>query len=366
MKPANQSYFETWTRLEITGSARLASLGLAEDFEDEEETESEERGRQLFTSQSWSNDGQDAFARRPSSAIRTLSDSPEALPLSKTPIVSGQNTPSGLSVLLQKHEGFRISPPTSGSSTSTVKLDSRASSDKSGATSTQPINGVIEEETPSAAASGSSTPVTSSEGSATVGRQTPEAGVSSASPLTSTPINMKAKKRTSVDTLKESLSADQKSLELGHSLKRKSTLETTTEQSMLGLPESYSERSPLLRIGRNGTSERGKSTSPAGRRSSHSHSGSYDTFGDGSQNHQYGASAAARWTSFFDNTKNKILRRAQSHAESAKSLSKRSASDLALSIFFEPLKTIPAVVLGILMNLLDGVSYGMVCHMVPH
>lgn len=231
---------------------------------------------------------------------------------------------------------------------------------KSSATSSaHPIDSVIEEETASASASGSTTPVTSSEGSATVGRQTPEASTSSTSLSTSTPIDMKAKKRTSIDALKESLVSENKYLELGHSPKRKSTLEATVDQSMLGLPESYSERSPLLRKGQS-PSERGRSTSTAGRRSSHSQPRSYDSFGDDNQRQAYGAGAAARWTGFFDNAKAKLLRRVHSHTESAKSLRKRSASDLALTFFLEPLKTIPAVVLGILMNLLDGVSYGMV------
>lgn len=55
-----------------------------------------------------------------------------------------------------------------------------------------------------------------------------------------------------------------------------------------------------------------------------------------------------------------MLASANAGAESVWSLRKRSASELALTFLLDPIKALPAVVLGILMNLLDGVSYGMI------
>lgn len=168
---------------------------------------------------------------------------------------------------------------------------------------------------------------------------------------------MKAKKRNSKDGLKESLKEDQK--HFPHNLsppKRKSTLEATVDQPTLGLPASYNERSPLLRKGQD----------QKVRRASGAQSDMSDAFGPSphsttdNTHAAYGAGLAARWTRFFDNMKNKMVHGAKEQAESASLLRKKSPSDLAVALFVEPLKTIPAVVLGILMNLLDGVSYGMV------
>lgn len=222
---------------------------------------------------------------------------------------------------------------------------------------------MIEEESP--VASGSSTPQTSSEGSVTVGHKTPEASSSAilASPLTSSPIDMKAKKRNSIDVLKESLKEDQK--HFPHNVsppKRKSTLEATVDQATLGLPASYNERSPLLRKGQDHKVRRASGAqsdmSDAFGPSPHSTTDTTHYVGNGHA--AYGAGLAARWTRFFDNIKNKMVHGAKEQAESASLLRKKSPSDLAVTLFVEPLKTIPAVVLGILMNLLDGVSYGMV------
>lgn len=165
--------------------------------------------------------------------------------------------------------------------------------------------------------------------------------------------------------------------------KRKTTLDATVEQATLGLPESYSERSPLLRVGRSPSKKSSITPSYNSTTGSTETSGAANTItsqqssqqrrrtsasrspcssaGDRQQAHAaYGSGAAARWTQFFDDTKTKLLRGAQNSAETAYSLRKRSTSDLALTFLLEPLKTIPSVVLGILMNLLDGVSYGMV------
>lgn len=108
--------------------------------------------------------------------------------------------------------------------------------------------------------------------------------------------------------------------------------------------ELYNERSPLLR----------KSRSMSIPESSAKQSGSRES----SQDRQY--SPFLRWSAYFDRTKHRILASANASAESAWGLRKRSASELALTFLLEPIKTLPAVILGILMNLLDGVSYGMI------
>ena len=222
-----------------------------------------------------------------------LSASPSAKVPS--PGISNPNTPSGLSVLLSKHEQLSKTPSDSSpSSVSTTKATPKGKV----RTSKSPSD-VSEDTTPT--------------------NGTPVASTSQLQP----PSDQKAMKEV-------------KPYRLSFDLESRPNLQPPSDL--------YTERSPLLRKSRSMSIPESSAKQPNSRESS--------------QDRQY--RPFVRWSTYFDRAKHRLMTSANASAESAWSMRKRSASELALTFVLEPVKTLPAVILGILMNLLDGVSYGMI------
>jgi SulP family sulfate permease len=214
--------------------------------------------------------------------------------------LSGPNTPSGISVLLSKHEGKASSSSTPGSD-ETAKRQFLTST---------PNPGKAANSTASSPISSASTPARSSGSSDTVGEDTPL-----------------ARSPAKVPEVEEAGLPKDKSL----------------LQPKISLGESTSERSPLLRHAKSSQSIR--SYTPQSSDSSNANKQQQDK------------SAKRSWQSYIHAQKNAIWK---STTQSTQQLKKTSFKDIAMSCVVEPAKTLPAVILGILMNLLDGVSYGMV------
>ena len=140
---------------------------------------------------------------------------------------------------------------------------------------------------------------------------------------------------------------------LSHALDTPSEHLKTPDESDLLLPSvSLSERSPLLRTNPNKNVE----TSLAGERLSEL-TGSVYRLQD---SREWRPGRWMPWNTCIHKSKYDEVNTAQKGIMSGNSPHQRSCYDVALSCFVEPAKNLPAVILGILMNLLDGVSYGMV------
>lgn len=261
------------------GSARLASLGLSQEDEDDSSLDT---------------------GLQPGGSRRA-----------STSALLDAHTPSGLSMLLNRHEGRRLSP-----------VEDTSPPD--------PISGLA----PPEAAIDSS----SDEASET----TPLARSPQSGPNGGLPQVYKPRRPSASSARSESRSPS-----------RMRKPRPSSIPAALSLPtEAYSERSPLLR----GVSKQRKgsqSTSPG-------RTGTSDRSRSRSSDRHAHSRASASWAAYLDRIRSNVLASAAKGAATAGSLRKYSAQELAVNCFVEPVKTLPAVVLGILMNLLDGVSYGMV------
>ena len=115
-------------------------------------------------------------------------------------------------------------------------------------------------------------------------------------------------------------------------------------------PGGPSERSPLLQKSRQ---------SSISKHSTHSSASGRPLY-PSQDKHEAQHNKSTSWLNMIKLAKHNTLSLVQKSADATRVLRKRSCYDIVFSCIVEPAKTLPAVILGILMNLLDGVSYGMV------
>lgn len=282
-----------------------------------------------------------------------------------------QNTPSGLSVLMQKHESLSA-PSSPASAAAAAGTGSTDASPSSAGTARVPV-AQNEQGHDGAGKPGSrEAQAGSSEGSDTVGRPTPTAGSPSAkqdsraegksyadaaceAPMAEETAGASA---ISVSSTTSSRSEHDQHLGMYSDKPRAQRLSAVLEaRPALNLPlDVYTERSPLIRKSRPPSRSsihiaggRGSRESSADRKTVSS--SAYSTARPNEPPH-YRYRPFVRWSEYFDRARSRFLSSAQEGAEQAYSLRKRPLSELALTVVLEPIKTLPAVVLGILMNLL--------------